>query len=238
MTKLKIRHLVPEGVNIIIRRLMSSSYRNRRIDHIYETTNHNRVSLILKGISLFSLECVKYLEIGCFNDEVFNSVPLLKHQKVGVDPQKGGTLRLTSDTFFLKNKDKFDIIFIDGLHHYEQVRRDIINSINSINSNGIIFIHDMLPESEISSKVPRQKFTSNWNGDVFRVIFDLLDNDNLVFNIVNIDFGVGIIKLKNNGKINLGENNHDYDHFIKNKSKLPIISLTKAFKLLELSVKP
>lgn len=230
------KYLLPEGLNKIIRRVMSSSYRNRRIDHTYEITNHNRVSLISKGISFFSLESVKYLEIGCFNDEVFNSIPLLKHQKVGVDPEKGGTLRLTSDDFFLKNKDKFDVIFIDGLHHYEQVRRDIINSINSINSNGIIFIHDMLPESEISSKVPRQKYVSNWNGDVFRVIFDLIENKNLIFNIVNIDFGVGIIKLKNNKKINLGENDYDYDHFIKNKNKLPIISLTEAYKLLELSV--
>ena len=236
--KLKIKYFLPEGLNIIIRRLLSSSYRKRRIDHKYEITNHNRISLILKGIFLFPLESVKYLEIGCFNDEVFDSVPLLKHQKVGVDPQKGGTLRLTSDAFFKKNKDIFNVIFIDGLHHYDQVRRDIINSINSINSNGIIFIHDMLPESEISSKVPRQKFASNLNGDVFRVIFDLLDNDNLVFKIVNIDFGVGMIMLKNNEKINLGENDVDYDHFIKNKSKLPIISLTEAFKLLELSVRP
>jgi hypothetical protein len=236
--KLKIKYFLPEGLNKIIRRFLSSSYRKRRIDHKYEITNHNRTSLIIKGIFLFPLESVKYLEIGCFNNEVFDSVPLLKHQKVGVDPQKGGTLRLTSDAFFLKNKDIFNVIFIDGLHHYDQVRRDIINSINSINSNGIIFIHDMLPESEISSKVPRQKFASNWNGDVFRVIFDLLDNDNLVFKIVNIDFGVGIIMLKNNEKINLGENDFDYDHFIKNKSKLPIISLTEAFKLLELSVRP
>jgi len=111
--KLKIKYFLPEGLNIIIRRLLSSSYRKRRIDHKYEITNHNRISLILKGIFLFPLESVKYLEIGCFNDEVFDSVPLLKHQKVGVDPQKGGTLRLTSDAFFKKNKDIFNVIFID-----------------------------------------------------------------------------------------------------------------------------
>lgn len=237
MHKFKFKYFFPEGFNKLITRLMSSKYRNRRIDHNYESINHNRISLILKGISLFPIKSVKYLEIGCFKDEVFNSIPLLNNQKVGIDPEMGGTLRMTSDAFFYKNKEKFDVIFIDGLHHYEQVRIDIINAINAINYDGIIFIHDMLPESKITSKVPRHKYASIWNGDVFRVIFDLLNNKNLDFNIVNIDFGIGIIRLKNNNKINLGKNQFNYEHFIKNKNTLPIISLAEAFNILEKSVK-
>ena len=60
-----------------------------------------------------------YLEIGCFNNELFGYINCKK--KVGVDPYSGGTIRKTSDDFFLENKEVFDCIFIDGLHVYHQV---------------------------------------------------------------------------------------------------------------------
>ena len=41
-----------------------------------------------------------YLEIGCFDDELFGHVNC--EIKVGVDPVSGGTVRATSDNFFKK----------------------------------------------------------------------------------------------------------------------------------------
>ena len=70
-----------------------------------------------------------YLEIGCYQDETFSKVKIEK--KVGVDPISGGTLRQTSDAFFSTNRDFFDLIFIDGHHVYDQVIKDINNSIKS-----------------------------------------------------------------------------------------------------------
>jgi len=49
---------------------------------------------------------------------------------------------MTSDTFFLKNKRTFDIIFIDGLHIYDQVKRDVLNSIKVLNKDGFILLYD------------------------------------------------------------------------------------------------
>ena len=49
-----------------------------------------------------------YLEIGCDNDENFSKVII--DNKIGVDPLKGGTLRMTSDDFFKENK-KYLILF-------------------------------------------------------------------------------------------------------------------------------
>ena len=43
-----------------------------------------------------------YLEIGCDNDENFSKINV--QNKIGVDPLKGGTLRMTSDDFFKKMK--------------------------------------------------------------------------------------------------------------------------------------
>ena len=72
------------------------------------------------------LKISSYLEIGCDQDEVFSFVKI--ENKIGVDPVSGGTHRMTSDTFFRDNSKFFDLIFIDGLHTYDQVKKDIINS--------------------------------------------------------------------------------------------------------------
>jgi len=88
---------------------------------------------------------VSYLEIGTFKEELFSKV--ICEKKIGVDPFSGGTHRMTSDDFFQTNKSKFDCIFIDGLHHYEQVIRDINNSLKILNDNGVILIHDCLPNN-------------------------------------------------------------------------------------------
>ena len=71
-----------------------------------------------------------YLEIGCDQDQLFSKIKI--QNKVGVDPSSGGNVRKTSDEFFKENKNKFDIVFIDGLHTYDQVKKDILNSINCL----------------------------------------------------------------------------------------------------------
>ena len=84
-----------------------------------------------------------YLEIGCDNDENFSKIII--DNKTGIDPLKGGTLRMTSDIFFKKNNKNFDLIFLDGLHTYEQTIKDIDNSLRYLNINGVILIHDCIP---------------------------------------------------------------------------------------------
>ena len=48
----------------------------------------------------------------------------------------------TSDEFFMQNKEKFDLIYIDGWHEAPQVYKDINNSWDSLNINGIIICDD------------------------------------------------------------------------------------------------
>ena len=109
-----------------------------------------------------------YLEVGCFKNENFDQINITN--KIGVDPVSGGTLRMSSDEFFLKNKDQFDIIFIDGLHVYEQVKRDIENSLIVLNEDGIILIHDCLPRKIWYQTDTRMSDT--WNGDVWKAIVE------------------------------------------------------------------
>jgi hypothetical protein len=109
-----------------------------------------------------------YLEIGCDQNQVFSKIKISK--KIRVDPVSGGTIRDTSDNFFKKNNLKFDIIFIDGLHEYDQVKKDISNSLLFLNDNGVIFLHDCMPRGFFYQAVPRSRAV--WNGDVWKNIVE------------------------------------------------------------------
>jgi predicted O-methyltransferase YrrM len=137
------------------------------------------------------------LEIGCDQDELFSKIVIDK--KIGVDPVSGGTVRDTSDNFFKKNNTKFDIIFIDGLHEYDQVKKDINNSLIFLNDNGIIFLHDCMPMRFISQAVPRAK--GIWNGDVWKNIVESRTKHQIDTYVVHADHGVGMILKKPNKKI-------------------------------------
>ncbi|WP_440633031.1 class I SAM-dependent methyltransferase [Candidatus Pelagibacter sp. HIMB1485] len=50
--------------------------------------------------------------------------------------------RKTSDEFFLENKNIFDLIYIDGNHLFEFVKKDIENSLKFINVDGLIVLDD------------------------------------------------------------------------------------------------
>ena len=133
-----------------------------------------------------------YLEIGCDDDQLFSKVNI--RNKIGVDPVSGGNIRKKSDDFFSTNKDKFDLIFIDGLHVYEQVKKDILNSLKFLNENGMILVHDCMPDSLSKQAVPRYKM--KWNGDVWKAIVDLRQREDLEIYTCEIDEGIGIITKK------------------------------------------
>jgi len=161
----------------------------------YEENFYKRHAFVNKAVSLF--ENCEYLEIGAGNNDLFNSIPVVMKNKYGVDPKHGGNYRMTSDEFFLKySEKKFDVIFIDGLHHYRQCQKDCINALRFLKENGIILLHDMLPRSDFEQRIPRKQNT--WTGDVWKVAVELNQSTNIEFKIINIDSGIGVIKLKKN----------------------------------------
>ena len=128
---------------------------------------------------------------------------------------------------------KFDVIFIDGLHHYDQAQRDLINSLKFLKKNGIILIHDMLPRNPLEERVPQKQ--PSWTGDVWKLGVELLKSKTN-FIIANIDHGVGIIKpLNKNEYITLNDELNDkrFQTFKKFLPKFPIVSLEESFKFID-----
>ena len=172
-----------------------------------------------------------YLEIGCDKNQIFSQITLDK--KIGVDPYSGGNVRKTSDDFFKENAEKFDLIFIDGLHVYDQVKRDIVNSINFLNKEGVILVHDCLPDTIGKQAVPRYKM--QWNGDVWKAIVDLRQRDDLEIHTCFVDQGIGIIKKENNSstlKIDKKTQDLKFSDFYHNHNEyLRIINLDEFKKI-------
>ena len=172
-----------------------------------------------------------YLEIGCDQNQLFSKV--IFDNKIGVDPVSGGNIRKTSDEFFKENNGKFDIVFIDGLHTYEQVKKDILNSVNCLNENGIILVHDCMPDSLGKQAVPRYKM--QWNGDVWKAIVDLRQKEDLDIYTCEMDQGIGIIsKKKNSSQLSLNKPIHKIkfkDYFDNYKEYMRVISLAELKKI-------
>ena len=166
-----------------------------------------------------------YLEIGCDKNQLFSRINIKK--KIGVDPSSGGNVRKTSDEFFSDNKETFDLIFIDGLHEYSQVKKDIKNSLKFLNQNGIILVHDCLPDSMSKQAVPRYRMT--WNGDVWKAIVDLRQIKDIEIYTCEMDEGIGVIQNKKNSdilKIDSEVNKLMFKDFYKNyKTYMRLISV-------------
>jgi len=200
---------------------------------IYEKKNYNRIAFIVRALNKFKTNPM-YLEIGCDQNDVFNSIPVIHSNKIGVDPNSGGSHKMTSDDFFKQNDKSFDVIFIDGLHTYEQTQKDIINSLKILNTNGVIFIHDLLPVDKIDAD--RTRYLPGWSGDVWKVAVELSQSEGLDFKIVNIDTGVGILKKNENYEYKkiLEIKNKNFDDFYdKYLDQLSIISSLEAFNFID-----
>jgi SAM-dependent methyltransferase len=191
------------------------------VDWAWEKTNYNRIALV--NFLLSRKREPAYLEIGCNTNDLFDSVPC--ENKIGVDPALGGNVRATSDEFFATNRQFFDVVFIDGLHTYEQVRRDVLNSIRFLKPGGYVALHDMLPGSWLESHVPR--ISGMWTGDVWKAAFEISQSKGIDFKIVKIDHGVGVLRVtdENWALADLSKELQDkqFDFFHARISKLPLI---------------
>lgn len=136
----------------------------------------------------------RYLEIGVCEGYTFDRVQA--PTKVAVDPEfrfdhraaqqaTPGTSyhEVTSDEYFatiVGAEEKFDVIYLDGLHTFEQTLRDLINALEHLAPNGVIVIDDVRPPTYLASLPDRDNFFTvrtwlgstdqAWMGDVYKLV--------------------------------------------------------------------
>ena len=153
------------------------------------------VKLFCRGSSTCS-GALATLEVGVEYGLTFHA--LRAPYRVAVDPQfrfDVPTPRVTqqieyhevpSDEYFGKRHfgaRKFDVIYLDGLHTFEQILRDTLNAVECLADDGVIIIDDVLPTT-YSSSLPRvedvllvrhhrssEAADEAWMGDVYRLVF-------------------------------------------------------------------
>ena len=169
--------------------------------------------------------------------EIRSKVSLCHATSSGID----SVLPWTSDQYFeflyrYTNGVEFDLIFIDGLHHYEQVKKDINNSLSFLKKDGVILLHDCLPSNVFDQAVPR--CTYKWNGDVWKAIVEARCRLDIDTYTCYADYGIGIIlKRANRNILSLENKNFNKlkfkDYFNNYRSYMNIVSHESLLKLLD-----
>ncbi len=152
-----------------------------------------RTEAVQRLLDLF--ERPSYLEIGVNQGLTFHGVQA--HRKVAVDPaflfdHRAEAKRrpeatyhpVESDRYFataIGRDERFDVVFLDGLHTYDQTLRDLLNTLQHVHPDSVIVIDDVMPvdyASSIGDPVRMNAFRAAagdtglaWMGDVYKVVF-------------------------------------------------------------------
>lgn len=132
-----------------------------------------------------------YLEIGVARGATFLNVELAT--RTGVDPSFGfdieavtnattSLVQKRSDDYFrsLDPSQTFDLVFLDGLHRFEQTYRDFCNALAFAHRKTVILVDDTvpsdpwsaLPDLDRSMRLRRQAKAPGapWHGDVYKLV--------------------------------------------------------------------
>ncbi|ARF11582.1 methyltransferase domain [Klosneuvirus KNV1] len=134
-----------------------------------------------------------YLELGVRNSPIPKLIKNTVVSITGVDTSNinnfdGQFFRMTTDNFFNINKTTFDLIFIDACHDFEYVCKDFVNSLNHINENGIILLHDTYPANKLMTN-------TNVCSDSYRIV-EYIKKNYKNLQILNIPISPGLCIVK------------------------------------------
>lgn len=181
----------------------------------------------------------RYLEIGVRRpSENFDKIKATIKHSVDPNPKGKYTYNVTSDDFFINcvKNQKYDVIFIDGMHTEEQVYKDVKNSIDHLNENGFIVIHDCNPSNKWLTRTYDDylKEPGGWNGTVYKAFIKLkYELQNWSCFVVDENYGCGILTQRNLMKNEIVPWDETWDDFDKKRIKLlQLISYENFLNLL------
>lgn len=163
-----------------------------------------------------------FLEIGTDTGISLRTVHADAITSVDPDPHTPATHHTTSDDFFSTCTDRFDLIFIDGLHEHNQAYRDIIHALEHLNPGGVIVLHDCLPTSESMQRNATRYPGGAWTGDVWKAFVKARTELPYLMYTIDTDFGCGIIDTSQmadlHGPLPTNMETMSYDQFLQHRN--------------------
>lgn len=148
-----------------------------------------RTNVLQALIDVYKFE--SYLEIGTQRKEQnFNKLNCSKKWSIDADQQSDADEVIKSDDFFKKNKEKYDLIFIDGDHSHEQSEKDFQNALNHLTEKGLIVMHDAMPHNLEYTK-------PEWCGEVYKTVLKISTKYDTM--VSSFDHGVAVIRPNKSG---------------------------------------
>jgi len=173
--------------------LISRTQSTGRVRVLAKPSNKLPVGMSARRLNALASEmrvCENYLEVGVAQGLTLEQIKVL--HRWGVDPTpQFNTDKLPkglkfysqdSDSFFneLQASQKFNLVFLVGLHQWQQTYRDLINVLCHSDKETIIVIDDVVPDDELAAfpdwdqallmKDAAGITDGRWQGDVFKVI--------------------------------------------------------------------
>ncbi|WP_143057939.1 glycosyltransferase family protein [Cribrihabitans marinus] len=149
----------------------------------------------------------------------------------------------TSDEFFesdmLRRMDpSFDLAFLDGMHLFEFLLRDFMNSEKRMTPTGCIAMHDCVPMSMAAADRDWDKtVTRQWVGDVWKVVLILRKyRPDLYMEVVNVAPS-GLVVVRNLDPTN-SILDTEYDRIVRDWSKLSLADYGLPRLLDDLDIQP
>jgi predicted O-methyltransferase YrrM len=141
-----------------------------------------------------SIGAKTYLEIGVNTPKQPGySRDKIKAQVVhGVDPNPNSAADyiMTSDLFFSSHCSiSYDVVFIDGMHLFEQAYKDVLNGLENLREGGVVIVHDTRPDSRIT-QTRNHGQANKWHGDVWKAIL-FLRLTHRALNVITVDTDEG-----------------------------------------------
>jgi predicted O-methyltransferase YrrM len=135
----------------------------------------------------------RYLEIGVQHGFTLDAVAA--ETVVGVDPAHrvniarmpahNELVTAPADEFFAGlalsgSRARYDLVFVDGLHHFLQAYRDVLNSVRILDRQGLVVVDDTVPSTEFAAIPDRSEAKRlhqergivpwEWMGDVYKAV--------------------------------------------------------------------
>ena len=186
------------------------SYKRRNLRPLNKIEyNADIVNWLAKQLNYNSYLQISTYTTGNYFDEIdsttFLNKSCLNYKTNNTDNSEVGKIAVRNDHQFymedyqmlkkryLNNEQKYDIVFVDSYHTFEQTMEDLLLACELVSERGLIVVHDCKPEKKES--IGNEFIEGSWLGQSYEAFIKFrYQNPQHSCFVINTDYGCGVIQ--------------------------------------------